>query len=140
MQTLNEICRSVMEGVTYSLQDTIEILREYNININEARASGGGAKSPLWCQIQADIFNASVLTVNLSERPAGGAAILAAVGSGAFNNLSEACNNIIKITSYTEPIKENVKCFQDFYYTYRSLYRLLKKQYETLTCLMIYLA
>ena len=69
---LGEICRSVMEGVTYSLRDTIEILREFDVQVNEVRASGGGAKSELWRQMQADIFNAAVVTTNLEEGPSGG--------------------------------------------------------------------
>ena len=77
---LDAMCRSVMEGVTFSLRDTLEILRSFGISINEVRAMGGGAKSALWRQMQADIFNASVLTMNIEEGPAAGAAIMAAVG------------------------------------------------------------
>lgn len=123
---LSEICRSVMEGVTYSLRDTIEILREFNVEVNEVRASGGGAKSALWRQMQADIYNATVVTTNLEEGPSAGAAIMAAVGSGAYKSVGEACDNIVKVVSRTEPISRNVSMYEEFFQTYRSLYPTLK--------------
>ena len=123
---LGEISRSVMEGVTYSLRDTIEILREFNVQVNEVRASGGGAKSALWRQMQADIYNATVVTTNLEEGPAAGAAILAAVGSGTYSSVGEACDQIVKVVSHTEPVAKNVEMYEEFYQTYRSLYVTLK--------------
>jgi len=126
---LGALCRSVMEGVTYSLRDTIEILRAFGLNINEVRAMGGGAKSALWRQMQADIFNASVITMNIEEGPAAGAGIMAAVGSGYFKSIREACDAILKPVSVTEPIKANVPIYDDYYRTYRSLYLSLKNDF-----------
>lgn len=126
---LGAMCRSVMEGVTYSLRDTIEILRTFGLKINEVRAMGGGAKSPLWRQMQADIYNASVVTMNIEEGPAAGAAIMAAVGAGHFNTIQEACDSILKPVSVTEPIKANVSVYDDYYQTYRSLYVSLKNDF-----------
>jgi xylulokinase len=123
---LSEMSRSVMEGVTYSLRDTIEILREFDVQVNEVRASGGGAKSALWRQMQADIYNATVVTTNLEEGPSAGAAILAAVGAGSYKTVGEACDSIVKVVSKTEPIKTNVELYGEFYQTYRSLYSTLK--------------
>jgi xylulokinase len=128
---LGEICRSVMEGVTYSLRDTIEILREYNVQVSEVRASGGGAKSEMWRQMQADIYNAAVVTTNLEEGPSAGAAILAAVGAGIYNSVGEACDSIVKVVSRTEPVAKNVAQYEEFYQTYRSLYPTLKDTFET---------
>jgi xylulokinase len=127
---LGEICRSVMEGVTYSLRDTIEILREFDVQVSEVRASGGGAKSELWRQMQADIFNATVVTTNLEEGPSAGAAIMAAVGAGAYNSVGEACDSIVKVVSRTEPVAKNVAQYDEFYQTYRSLYPTLKSTFE----------
>lgn len=126
---LGSLCRSVMEGVTYSLRDTIEILREFGLKINEVRAMGGGAKSALWRQMQADIFNASVITMNIEEGPAAGAAIMAAVGAGYFKSIQEACGTILEPVSVTEPINANVPVYNDYYQTYRSLYVSLKKDF-----------
>ncbi len=123
---LGEICRSVMEGVTYSLRDTIEILREFDVQVDEVRASGGGAKSALWRQMQADIYNATVVTTNLQEGPSAGAAIMAAVGAGAFRSVGEACDSIVKVVSRTEPAPRSVALYEEFYQVYRSLYPTLK--------------
>ena len=126
----NEIIRSVMEGVTYSLRDTIELLRAADVTIQEIRASGGGAKSKLWMQIQADVFNTCVVKTNVSETGCVGAAILAAIGSGHFRDAEEACNQIIKPISFTEPIMRNTEMYNDYYCTYRSLYSTLKSTYK----------
>ncbi|MEF9970126.1 MAG: xylulokinase [Ruthenibacterium sp.] len=126
---IHEMCRSVMEGVTFSLRDTIEIFRESGLEVTEVRASGGGAKSTLWRQMQADIYNANVITMNMEEGPAAGAAILAAVAAGTFKTIEEGCNAILKITSVTEPIAENVKKYNEYYKTYKSLYASLKDDF-----------
>ena len=121
-----------MEGVSYSLRDTIEILREFGLDISEIRVMGGGAKSALWRQMMADIFNASVVTMNIEEGPAAGAAIMAAVGVGYFKSIEEACDAIIKPVSRIEPIAANVSVYNEFYKTYRSLYGSLKNDFALL--------
>ncbi len=126
---LGDMCRSVMEGVCFSLRDTIEILRESDVEISEVRALGGGSKSPLWRQIQADIFNAEVKALNVEEVPAAGAAILAAVGSGYFKSVEEACGALLRITGSLEPIPANVKIYDEYYQTYRQLYADLKNSF-----------
>jgi xylulokinase len=121
------ICRSVMEGVAFSLRDTIEILRETNgLKVDEVRALGGGAKSPMWRQIQADIYGASVITMQIEEGPAVGGAILGAVASGDYGTVEEACSSLLKVSTVTEPIEKNVRIYEDYYRTYRSLYPALK--------------
>jgi len=126
---LNEICRSVMEGVAYSLRDTIEILREYGVRTHEIRASGGGARSKLWLQIQADVFDADICTTNITETPSAGAAILASVGAGAFESVARAADAIVKVVSTTKPMAEQTKRYADYYETYRALYPALKDVY-----------
>ncbi len=128
---LGSLCRSVMEGVTYSLRDTIEILRAFGLRISEVRAMGGGAKSALWRQMQADIYNASIVTMNVEEGPATGAAMMAAVGAGYFKSLQEACDTILKPVSTTEPIPANVAMYDEYYQTYRSLYGSLKSDFAS---------
>lgn len=126
----NEMVRSVMEGITFSLRDSLEILREFGVDVKQVRASGGGSKSPLWRQLQADIFNVEVITTNVEEGPAVGAAILASVGSGFYSTVEEACNEIIKPLSKTEPIKKNAEMYEDYYGIYKSLYPALKSTYS----------
>ena len=118
-----------MEGVAYSLCDTVEILREQNVPVTEIRAAGGGAVSPLWRQIQADIFRTAVVTTNVVESPATGAAMMAAVGAGSFSSLKEASDAVVRITSRTEPNDFNMRVYEDYYETYRSLYDTLRQQF-----------
>lgn len=127
---LSAICRSVMEGVTYSLRDTIEICREKGMEVTEVRAAGGGAKSPLWRQMQADIYNANVITTNMEESGCAAGAIMAAVGTGHFNSVKEGCDTILQIRDITEPIPENVKIYDEYYETYQGLYPALKESYS----------
>ncbi|WP_317855893.1 xylulokinase [Chakrabartyella piscis] len=128
---LGEMCRAVMEGVTFSLRDTVEIMREsVGLEITEIRAMGGGAKSALWRQIQADIYNAKVVTMNMEEGPAAGAAMMAAVGAGRFASLEEASEAILKIETVTEPIPENVAMYDEYYKTYRQVYQSLKADFK----------
>lgn len=126
---LEAICRSVMEGVTFSLRDTIEICREKGMQVTEVRAAGGGAKSALWRQIQADIYNARVITTNMEESGCAAGAIMAAVGTGHFKDIKEGCSAILRVQNITEPIAENVKIYDEYYETYRNLYPALKESY-----------
>jgi xylulokinase len=127
---LGNICRSVMEGVTFALRDTIEICRNMGIDVKEVRANGGGAKSALWRQLQADIYNTNVVTMNLEEGPAAGAAIMAAVGAGHFSSVGEGCDALLKVTSITEPGTKNAEIYNEYYQTYRELYPALKGLYK----------
>lgn len=120
--TKADMIRSVMEGVAYSLRDTIEIMKAKGIRVKEVRAAGGGAVSELWRQIQADVFGARVVTTNVKEAPATGAAMLAAVGAGAFESLAEAADKTVKPETVTVPVEEHVKLYNDFYETYGKLY------------------
>ena len=124
-----ELVRSVMEGVTYSLRDFLEILKEYGLNVKQVRVSGGGAKSALWRQMQADIYNTVVISTNVEEGPAVGAAILAAVGAGYFTSVEEACDRIVIPVGMTEPIARNAALYDDFYHIYRELYPALQQKF-----------
>ncbi|MDR1796248.1 MAG: xylulokinase [Clostridiales Family XIII bacterium] len=126
---LPEICRSVMEGATFALRETVDICREYGFPVEEIRANGGGAKSALWRQIQADIFGAQVVTMNIEEGTAAGAAILAAVGAGDYGSVEEACDTLLKATSVTEPDARAVGVYNDYYETYKDLYGALRGQF-----------
>ena len=124
-----EVCRSVMEGVTFSLRDTIEICRELGLDVSSVRISGGGAKSALWRQIQADIYNAEVVNLKIEEGPAAGAVIMAATGSGYFKSVKEGCDAIVRTGEVVEPIPEHVKIYDAYYHTYRELYAALKDSF-----------
>jgi len=128
----SQLVRSVLEGVAYSLQDCLSIFAEMGLPIEEIRASGGGGKSPLWRQIQADVFGREVVTINAAEGPAYGAALLAGVGANFWPSVEEACAATIQITSHTNPIAANVATYQHYYPIYRDIYQKLKPLYKTL--------
>ena len=128
-----EMIRSVMEGVSYSLRDCMEIIKEMDIPAEEVRASGGGARSPLWRQMQADIFNTPIAVTNSKEGPALGAALLAGVGAGIYPSVPEACEAAIQVTGVQNPIAENVPIYGKYYEVYRDLYKALKDSYRKVT-------
>ena len=124
------LVRSIMEGVTYSMRDSLAIFRELNVPINEIRASGGGSKSPFWRQIQADVFGQKVVTVNAQEGPAFGVALLAAVGCGEYAGIAEACRATIRRTETLPPNAEAAKYYDRAFPIYQNLYRDLKEEFS----------
>jgi len=133
---LESIFRSIMEGVTMSLRDTIELLRMAGIGVQSVYASGGGAKSALWRQMQADIFDAELIVNNVEETGCVGAAILAGVCAGEYPDVKSACEKIIKPVAVIEPIKEHVKRYDKYYDVYRNLYDCLKDDFNKLNFIM----
>ena len=127
--TKNDMLRSVMEGVGYSLLDCMDVINEMGITVDEVRASGGGGKSEVWRQIQADMFNSEVITINSSEGPALGVAILALVGVGVYSSVVEACDTIIHKVTYQKPIDENAKLYSKYHEIYKRLYKALKPEF-----------
>ncbi len=87
--------RSILEGASYAMRDCLELVRAMGVTVEQIRASGGGARNPLWRQIQADIYGIDVDTVNSTEGPAFGVALLAQVGTGAYSTVPEACDATI---------------------------------------------
>jgi xylulokinase len=134
--TRAHLTRSVMEGVTFGLRDSLELMGLLNIPVREIRASGGGAKSSFWCQMQADIFNAPVVTINVNEGPAFGAALLAAVGTGAFASVPEACDATIRVVKRWEPDPKQVVVYDECYGFFRTMYGAVKDRYEALAKLV----
>ena len=134
--TKYDILRSVMEGVVFSLRDCLEVIKNMGVSINSIRASGGGGKSHLWRQMQADVFNSEIHTVSSKEGPALGVAILAAVGTGEYKSVQEACENIIKVNTRQSPNKENVPVYNKYYDIYKSLYVSLKDDFTKIAALV----
>lgn len=126
------LIRAVMEGITFALRDSIEIMRELGINVQQVRATGGGGKSPFWRQMLADTFNTEVITVNSSEGPAFGAAILAGVGAKTFNSIEEATDALIRPTEITTPIAGNVAQYEEHYRIFRNLYPALRSSFKSI--------
>lgn len=121
-----ELIRSVMEGATYAMRDCLELVREMGVDINQIRLSGGGARCGLWRQIQADIYGQDVCTINASEGPAFGAALLAMVGIGAFSSVPEACDATIQVAETTHADARATLLYNRGFHIYRKLYQDLK--------------
>lgn len=118
--------RAVLEGVAFGLRDSFELMKGAGLTaVSQVRIAGGGAKSPLWRQILADVFNAELVTVNTAEGAAYGAALLAATGAGAFASVVEACWATIQITGSTAPGAQTA-VYQTLYPRYRELYPALR--------------
>lgn len=125
--------RAVLEGVVYSLRDCIEIIRGMGIEASQVRASGGGGKSPLWRQMQADMFNTDICTVNSSEGPALGVAILAGVASGIYKDVVSACDEIINVKETQSPDEKTANEYSRRYKIYKSLYEHLKDDFKEIS-------
>lgn len=130
--TRKHFIRAVMEGVTYGLNDSISIMREMGIGLDQIRAGGGGGRSPLWRQMQADIFGANVVTAQSPEAGALGVALLAGVGVGAYASVPEACDAVIKVSDPQTPNAADRAAYMQYYPTYKALYAAVKPSYDVI--------
>jgi xylulokinase len=129
--SLPHLSRAVIEGVSFGLRDSFELIKSGGgAAITQVRVSGGGAKSPLWRQILADIMNAELVTVNTTEGAAYGAALLAGVGAGVWHDVDSACRRTIHVTGSTQPNPAAVTEYERWYQVYRGLYPALKPSFE----------
>ncbi|MEW8993285.1 xylulokinase [Clostridium sp.] len=128
----NEMLRAVIEGVSYSLLDCMEIIKDTGMNPTNVMVSGGGGKSELWRQILADMFNCKVSTNKSSEGPALGVALLAGVGTGVYKDINEACSIAISENSIQYPREENSLVYKRYYEIYKKIYNDLKGTFELL--------
>ena len=118
--------RAVLEGVAFSLRDSLEIFKETGVEISSIRLGGGGAKSSLWRQIQADVYRKPVEIIEADEGAAFGAALLAGVGVGAWTTVEEACEKTIRVMETIEPNAESSEKLNKNYEAYQMLYSALK--------------
>ncbi|GAH95232.1 unnamed protein product [marine sediment metagenome] len=123
--------RAVMEGVVFALRDCLEVFKELGIKIEQVVASGGGAKSRVWRQMQADVFNKEISMTQSTEQAAMGAAILAGVGVGIYKDVEEGCRKVVKLKGEKiKPIPENVDIYSKQFEIYKSLYQDLKQDFK----------
>ena len=127
----SHLLRATLEGITFGMREQIDIFRQMGIPIEQVRASGGGARSEFWRQLQADMYKAPVVTINVSEGAALGAAILAAVGGRAFSSVPEACKGIIRVKDKSKPAKKAMDLYDRQYRNYAALYPALKGWYAS---------
>lgn len=131
--TPDHLTRAVLEGVGFGLRDSFTLIEGSGLKTaQQVRISGGGAKSPLWRQILADIMGAELVTVNTAEGAAYGTALLAGVGTGIWSSAETACNEVIKITGSTQPDEAASEVYDTYYRLYRELYPALKPANDAL--------
>ena len=124
--TRGHLIRSVLEGVAFSLRDSLEIFQELKIPVRQIRASGGGSRSSLWRQIQADIYGKELVTLQESEGSAFGAALLAGVGGKIYSSVEESAKEAIQIREHIAPHPAHSKIYDREYQVYRKLYPAVK--------------
>ncbi len=124
--TRGDLIRSLLEGVSYSQKDCLDIIEELGISVTSVRASGGGAKSPFWRQLLADIFCKRVVVLETQEGSAYGAALLAQVGTAAYSSVPEACRATIREVDSTMPDPVQAAVYARGHHVYQSLYPALK--------------
>lgn len=127
--------RALMEGVAYAMRDSLEIIRSLGVPVRQIRASGGGSRSPLWRQIQSDVFGQKVVSIQAEQGPAYGVALLAAVGAGAFKSIEEACRATIEVVKETPVNKASAKQYEASFPIYRDLYQHLKGDFKRISAL-----
>jgi xylulokinase len=126
--TKADLIRAVMEGVTFDILDMFNALRDAGAQDYEVvRVTGGVARSDFWNQIQADVYNKIVETVESEEATSLGAAIMAATGVGAYDSLAEAADKMVRVKKRYYPIPENVEKYQKIYKVWRSAYKALNE-------------
>lgn len=135
MHTRRDLLRAVMEGVVYSQRQNLDVLRGMHIQPTEMLACGGGAKSPFWRQMMADVFDLPVKTLQNSEGPALGAAILAGVAAGLYADIPAACAALIRGHAPVTPDGERHCAYEKYYDLYVSLYPRLQDAYHALAAL-----
>jgi xylulokinase len=128
--------RSVLEGATFAMRDSLELIREMGVTIDQVRLSGGGARNALWKQIQADIYGCDVHTLNSTEGPAFGVALLAQVGTGGFSTVPEACDATIRAVESTAVDPETMHYYNLAYPLYRQLYKDLRQSFKAIDSLV----
>lgn len=124
--TQGDMIRAILEGVTFAMNDAVELLRKSGAAVTEVRLSGGGAKSELWRQMQADVYGAECCVMNSDEGPAFGAAILAAVGTGAYRSVPEACEKLATVRKRYLPAPGSVERYRVLHGEYQKLYPALR--------------
>jgi len=130
-----DLIRAVMEGVSYALRDSLDILDGMGVSSQDMLLTGGGAKSPFWRQLLADIFARPIHTIDSSEGPALGVAILAGVGAGVYPSVEQACERLVKQGASIAPDASLAPTYASYHRLYQQLYPALKDAYGQLAAL-----
>lgn len=128
--TRADMTQAVLEGVAFALRDSFEVAKSLGIKIERTKICGGGAKSPLWKKMIANILNLRVDVIESEEGPALGGAMLAAVACGEYKDVEEAAAKIVRIVDTVEPEEELVKKYDERYQQFRQIYPACKPLFD----------
>lgn len=127
--TRGHLIRAIMEGVVFAMRDCLELFKSLQVCPEKIIAGGGGALSPLWRQIQADILGLPLITVKTKEKSATGAAMIAGIGTGVFQSFEEACQHTVVFGEETLPIQDHITRYDESYQFFKTLYPKLKESF-----------
>ena len=128
--TRADMTQAVLEGVAFALRDSFEVAKSLGIKIERTKICGGGAKSPLWKKMIANILNLKVDVIESEEGPALGGAMLAAVACGEFESVEAAAAKIVKIIDTVEPDEKLVARYEERYQQFREIYPACKPVFD----------
>jgi xylulokinase len=127
--TRADMIRSLLEGVSYSQKDCLDIIEQMGVQVDSVRISGGGARSAFWRQMLANVFAKRVVTLETQEGSAYGAALLALVGTGAYSSVPEVCKTVIREVESISPQPDAAQLYAAHHPIYKSLYPALQAFY-----------
>ena len=128
--TREDMTQAVLEGVAFGLRDSLEVARNLGIKIERTKICGGGAKSPLWKKIIANVMNLKVDVIESEEGPGYGGAMLAAVGCGAFVSVEDAADKLVKVVDTVEPEESLVRKYEERYRQFQKIYPAMKELFQ----------
>lgn len=131
--TREDMTQAVLEGVAFALRDSLEVARSLGVQVSRTKICGGGAKSPLWKKIIANVMNLKVDIIESEEGPGYGGAILAAVGCGEYGSVEEAAEKLVKVIDTVEPDEELTAKYEERYQKFRKIYPALKETFQELS-------
>ncbi len=127
--TREDMTQAVLEGVAFALRDSLEVAKSLGIRIERTKICGGGAKSPLWKKMIANIMNLKVDVIESEEGPALGGAMLAAVGCGEYPDVETIAEKLVKVVDTVEPEEELVVKYEEKYQKFKKIYPAVKELY-----------
>lgn len=130
--TREDMTQAVLEGVAFALRDSLEVAKSLGIPITRTKICGGGAKSPLWCKMIANILNLKVDKIESEEGPALGAAMLAAVGCGVYGSVEEIAEKMVKVEDTIEPDPSIAAKYDEKYAQFKQIYPALKPVFDVI--------
>ena len=130
--TREDMTQAILEGVAFALRDSFEVAKSLGIKIDRTKICGGGAKSPLWKKMIANILGIKVDVIESEEGPGYGGAMLAAVACGEFKSVEEAAEKLVKVVDTVEPDPELTKKYDECYNKFKQIYPALKPIFKVI--------